>query len=123
MNTEHASPVDWPEVAAGSQAPMVCDGCHASLAQIRETGHVGICSKRGIHQHHISQPITDCVFWREWEKERAEMTGQPSDLAAALIRRFTYAELDVLQERLRPFMNDDDPMAVLWEAVRDAQDD
>lgn len=45
--------------------PVVCDGCHATLAQLETTGHHGDCSSKGRHMHHIETPLRECAFWIE----------------------------------------------------------
>ena len=44
------------------------------------------------------------------------------DLAETMRRHFSADDLDVLQERLRPYMADQDPMATLHAAVLWAMD-
>lgn len=47
------------------QSLMVCDGCHAPIERIAEEGHFGTCGTPARHQHHVSQPVEECLWWNE----------------------------------------------------------
>jgi hypothetical protein len=60
--------IRWPETADGAQSAIVCDGCHASTDEIQMNGHRWGCDLRGRHQHHVDQPINDCIYYLEWRR-------------------------------------------------------